>query len=351
FVNPNGLDANGHYVTAYDMAQITRYALTVPGFREVFGSTEYQMPPTNIKARNWVFYAQNSILFPENSEYYPDITGGKLGYTHNANHTIVALAKRGSMELIAVGLDSRGNAAQYVDAKNLLDYCFEHYESMTISGKELRASQIPIASAENPTGMVSVSSEGDHTFAVPLGTTRSSLEIRYNLPTLYKSERRVDPSFSVYSADGKLLYTAELNFTILPVDQSVTAVPTERIKNADYFKDLLLVAVKCLLVVFVVFLLIFIIVRCFVMVRYKLQKRAALKRKREMIARKREAIERSRHELQNIELAKSILQHQILHPSAPNGTIPDNVTHIYPNSTNKQITSKTHPQRNRDARK
>lgn len=351
FANPNGLDANGHYVTAYDMAQITRYALTVPGFREVFGSTEYQMPQTNIKARNWVFYAQNSILFPDNKEYYPDITGGKLGYTYNANHTIVALAKRGGMEMIVVALDSQGNAAQYSDAKKLFDYCFEHFESMTIGGKELRSSEIPIANAERPTGMVSVSSEGDHTFAVPLGTTRSSLEIRYNLPDLYKSERKIDPSFSVYSATGQLLYTAKLNYKVLPVEQSVTAVPTERISKTDYFKDLMLVAVKCLLVVFGVFMVIFLAVRCFVMIRYKIQKQAALRRKREMIIRKKEAIERSRHELHTIELANATLQHQILHPGATSGGIPNNVTHIYPNQIRNHGNVKTHPQRNRDIRK
>lgn len=348
FANPNGLDANGHYVTAYDMAQITRYALTVPGFREVFASTEYQMPPTNIKPRNWVFYAQNSIMFPSNNEYYEGITGGKLGYTYNANHTLVASAKRGGMELIVVALDSQGNAAKYNDAKTLLDYCFERYESMTIGAKELRAANIPVASPETPTAMVSVSSEGDHSFAVPLGTTRSSLEIRYNLPEYYKSERRVDPSFSIYSADGQLLYTAQLSYSIVPVDRSATASPTERIPKSDYFNDLLMVAVKCLLVVMAVFTIIFLAIRTVVMIRYKVQQNKLRRRRQETIRRKQEALERSRQELRNLEAANAIMRHQILHPGSEGGRVPNNVTHIYPNRSTPVNKNRPH---NRDVRK
>lgn len=349
FANPNGLDASGHYVTAYDMAQITRYALTVPGFREVFAATEYQMPPTNIKARNWVFYAQNAIMFPNNREYYDGITGGKLGYTHNANHTLVASARRGGMELIVVALDSQGTAAKYTDAKTLLDYCFERYESMTIGAKELQTSEIPVASPDSPTAMVSVSSQGDHTFAVPLGTPRSSLEIRYNLPDYYKSERRVDPSFSVYSAEGQLLYTAQLSYSIIPVDRSVTATPTERIPKAGYFNDLLMVAFKCLLVVLGVFTLVFVAVRSVVMIRYTLQQRKARKRKQETLRRRQEALERSRQELRNLEMANAIMRQQLLHPSSSSRAVPDNVTHIYPNRPNNPV-NRSRP-RNRDVRK
>ena len=34
FVNPNGLDANGHYSTAADMAKVARYAMKNEKFRE-----------------------------------------------------------------------------------------------------------------------------------------------------------------------------------------------------------------------------------------------------------------------------------------------------------------------------
>lgn len=41
FVNAHGLHDDAHYTTAYDMALITKYALTVPNFREFFGKDSY----------------------------------------------------------------------------------------------------------------------------------------------------------------------------------------------------------------------------------------------------------------------------------------------------------------------
>ena len=43
FANTNGLHDVNHYTTAYDMALITRYALTTPNFLQYFGQTEYSM--------------------------------------------------------------------------------------------------------------------------------------------------------------------------------------------------------------------------------------------------------------------------------------------------------------------
>ena len=41
FVNANGLHSADHYTTPYDMARLTQWAMTVPGFSELFGATSY----------------------------------------------------------------------------------------------------------------------------------------------------------------------------------------------------------------------------------------------------------------------------------------------------------------------
>lgn len=347
FENPNGLDAKGHYVTAYDMAQITRYALTVPGFREVFGTTEYQMPPSNRKARNYTFYAQSSIMFPENREYYDGIEGSKLGYTYAANHTLVALAKRGNMELIVVALDSNGSSAKYEDAKKLLDYCFERYESVTLNAKELKAAQIPIASLEQPTGIAQVQAENDHTFVVPLGTPKSSLEIRYDLPDLYKSERKVEPTFSVYLADGTQIYTAPLEYSILPVEPGTTyAQSLLSIPKKDFLNDLMLVAVKCLLVVMAVGLLIFFVYRCMVMTQYAMSQRTMNKRRMEALHRREQAVLRRSEENRISELEELLRERE-----RASSSIPNNVSHIYPNRQPSATPNPNLSNRRRSAKK
>ncbi len=353
FVNPNGLDATGHYVTAYDMAAITRYAISVPGFREVFGETEYQMPPTNIKSRDYVFYAQNAVMFPENAEYYEGIEGSKLGYTYNANHTLVALAKQGNMELIVVALDSTGKDQKYDDMATLLDYCFAHYETMTLRAKELQSMEVPIASVERPTDMVQIAADEDYVFVVPLGTSKSSLEIRYNVPELYKSERTVDPTFSVYSPNGELLFSAPLSYTIQAVERSAEAAPTQSVPKDDRLLALLILAIKCLCVLLGVLVVLLLTVRTFIMLNYRKKQKEIQRKKQEALARRQRALQRQRDELRRREIAELAESRTIrgdprFETPPPVPGLPNNVTIIHPNRKppqQNQQRGQTNPQK------
>ena len=88
FTNAHGLPDNDHYTTAYDMARITRWAMSVPGFEEYFCATEYTIPKTNKKdvVRN---IGTHHHMLVESAYYYPYAKGGKLGWTTEAQHTAV----------------------------------------------------------------------------------------------------------------------------------------------------------------------------------------------------------------------------------------------------------------------
>ena len=62
FVNPHGLDTEGHYSTAYDMAQLTAYALRNPIFREVV-STKAKKIPWEGKDWDRTLLNKNKMLF------------------------------------------------------------------------------------------------------------------------------------------------------------------------------------------------------------------------------------------------------------------------------------------------
>src|SRR5205085_71084 len=82
FVNPSGMDAVGHYSSAYDMAMLARFAMRNAAFRELASTTRYTgdaFPMTNL----------NRFL-----ELYPGADGVKIGYTDKAQKTIVASAVR-----------------------------------------------------------------------------------------------------------------------------------------------------------------------------------------------------------------------------------------------------------------
>ena len=80
FVNPSGMDAAGHYSSAYDMAMLARYAMHNATFRDLASTTRYTgdgFPMQNL----------NRLL-----DLYPGADGVKIGYTDAALKTIVASA-------------------------------------------------------------------------------------------------------------------------------------------------------------------------------------------------------------------------------------------------------------------
>ena len=80
FVNPSGMDANGHYSSAYDMAMLARYAMRNATFRDLASATKYSGDG---------FRMQNLNRLLDN---YPGADGVKIGYTDDAHKTIVASA-------------------------------------------------------------------------------------------------------------------------------------------------------------------------------------------------------------------------------------------------------------------
>ncbi len=80
FVNPSGMDAAGHYSSAYDMAMLARYAMHNATFRDLAATTRYTgdgFPMQNL----------NRFL-----DLYPGADGVKIGFTDAALKTIVASA-------------------------------------------------------------------------------------------------------------------------------------------------------------------------------------------------------------------------------------------------------------------
>jgi hypothetical protein len=80
FVNPSGMDADGHYSSAYDMAMLARYAMRNAAFRDLAASTHY-------KGDGFEMGNLNRLL-----GVYPGADGVKIGYTDAAAKTIIASA-------------------------------------------------------------------------------------------------------------------------------------------------------------------------------------------------------------------------------------------------------------------
>ena len=134
FSNSTGMPEMNHYSTARDMAIITKYALSVPGFMTYFSAWEWTIPATNKNGQR-TFGTHHAMIV--GSKYnathgYDYATGGKLGWTEEAMHTAVTTASNGEMDLICVVMKSKNKNAKYKDSRLLLDYCFENFKSVEI---------------------------------------------------------------------------------------------------------------------------------------------------------------------------------------------------------------------------
>lgn len=160
FVNPNGIQAEDHYTTAYDLALIAKYAMQNETFRKIVKTTSYSLPSTSAypaDTRN--FTNTNNLLIFDNRKrpdnyYYEYATGIKTGYTSAAKNCLVASAEKNDMEYITVVLGASityGNSgsisARYVDTIAMFNYAFDNYSFRKLKSENSNIKTIEIENA------------------------------------------------------------------------------------------------------------------------------------------------------------------------------------------------------------
>ena len=140
FKTPNGLDRDGHFSTAYDMAMIARYAMKNDKFMELINTPSVSFSSDK---KNYVINNKNRLL-----KEFDGANGIKTGFTGKAGHCFVGAAKKNDMQLISVVLGSgwgaKGKEAKWSDTKKILNYVFENYFYKKIICKDCLAKKIKI---------------------------------------------------------------------------------------------------------------------------------------------------------------------------------------------------------------
>jgi len=117
FVNPSGLDAPGHGMSAHDLAHAAAYLdAYYPDVATIAATRSIAIAAT---ATHKAFYPQNLNRLIGT---YPGATGLKTGLTDNAGGCMLATATRDGRHLIAVVLNDTGRSTE--DATVLLNYGF-----------------------------------------------------------------------------------------------------------------------------------------------------------------------------------------------------------------------------------
>ncbi|WP_425456939.1 D-alanyl-D-alanine carboxypeptidase family protein [Cohnella terricola] len=118
FMNPHGLDEQGHYSSANDLAKLTVYALHNPEFKEIV-KTRVKTAQNPNESWDYKWVNKNKML-----TMYDGADGVKTGYTKQALRTLVSSATRNGQQLVAVTLNDRDD---WADHRKMLDYGFAHF--------------------------------------------------------------------------------------------------------------------------------------------------------------------------------------------------------------------------------
>lgn len=183
FENPNGLEGEGHYSCAYDMALLARAVLAVPELAEIAATRSITLGSRTLVNHNKLLWR------------YEGCIGLKTGYTQKAGRTLVSAARRGETTLIAVTLND-GN--DWADHAALLDYGFANWQSHLLARAAKPVALLPVAGSVTP--YVSVVTGKTLRYPLQSGETVTA---RLTLP------QRLEAPVEQGAAVGRLTYYLE----------------------------------------------------------------------------------------------------------------------------------------------
>ncbi len=152
FVNSHGLDEDGHYSSAYDIALMSRELMKHP---DIHNFTTIWMD--TLRDGKFALSNTNKLI-----RFYEGATGLKTGTTTKAQCCLSATAKRDNMHLIAVVMASPTDADRFADAKALLNYGFANYAIVNIATANERVGDYRISKGASDTAEIVIANSFDH---------------------------------------------------------------------------------------------------------------------------------------------------------------------------------------------
>ena len=138
FVTPSGLDADGHYSTAYDMALLGAAAMKNQDFASIV--SQQRNTVQFIRPERTVRYTNHNKLL----SMYEGCIGIKTGYTKKAGRCLVSCAERNGLRLVAVTLNAPDDWDDHV---KMLDYGFSRLVPFQPDDRGLNLS-LPVVGGE-----------------------------------------------------------------------------------------------------------------------------------------------------------------------------------------------------------
>ena len=124
FVVPHGLDNEGHYTTAYELAKMADYALKIDKFKEIVGT---KVATIHINGYAKKINNTNNLLGSVSGVY-----GVKTGFTNGAGRCLVTACKRNDLDIITVIIGADTNKIRSKDTIKLIQYAYTEFETIDI---------------------------------------------------------------------------------------------------------------------------------------------------------------------------------------------------------------------------
>ena len=217
WTNPHGLDEDGHYSSAYDLAMIAYTAVQIPFFNTLVATTTYTLP--------WEGYEYDREIYNHNQflDLYEGADGIKTGYTDEAGSCLVGSATRDSLRLIGVVLkaaDTDDHDGHYTAMSKLMDYGFSSFSAKVLGKKGDVVGSARISGGK--ANSVDVILGDDVTLAV---TTENSYDpqLTYDIPNSLPAPVSADQPI------GKATYIDEEGKTV-----SVDLYPAESVERYTF---------------------------------------------------------------------------------------------------------------------
>lgn len=124
FITPHGLDEEGHYTTAYELALMADYALNITKFSEVVSTKVHNV---NINGHIKTITNTNELL-----GYLNGVNGVKTGFTNGAGRCLVTSVTRNGFNVITVVLGADTKKIRTKDSISLIEYIYKNYELINL---------------------------------------------------------------------------------------------------------------------------------------------------------------------------------------------------------------------------
>lgn len=141
FVNTNGLPAEGHYTSAYDIALMSKELLKHKIAREWFNTWQTKVI-VGLKGKEQTEFEltnTNRLI-----KLYPGANGIKTGFTREAGYCLSGSATKEDLTLIAVVLGCDTSPNRWGETMKLLDYGFANCENVVLARAGEALGNIPI---------------------------------------------------------------------------------------------------------------------------------------------------------------------------------------------------------------